>query len=93
MAEYSEGYHEEVARTLSDIEGVNQVYFTAGETDFTVMAHFASREMVEDLISSYEKIDGVKRTITNFVITTIKDEQIPIRDFEFDMLKQLVNTS
>lgn len=92
MAEYSEGYHEEVGRKLSDIEGVNQVYFTAGDTDFMVIAHFASREMVEDLISSYERIDEVERTSTNFVITTIKNERIPFRDFEFDTLKQLANT-
>lgn len=91
MAEYSEGYHEEVGQKLSEIEGVNQVYFTAGDTDFIVIAHFASREMVEGLISAYEGIDEVERTSTNFVITTIKNERIPFRDFELDTLETLVD--
>ncbi|WP_311170236.1 Lrp/AsnC family transcriptional regulator [Halobellus ordinarius] len=90
-AEYSEEYHEEVGQKLSDIEGVNQVYFTAGDTDFIVIAHFASREMVEDLISSYERIDEIERTSTNFVITTIKNERTPFRDFELDTLTDLVD--
>lgn len=91
MAEYSQEYHEKVGQKLSDIEGVNQVYFTAGDTDFIVIAHFASREMVEDLISSYEKIDEIERTSTNFVITTIKNERTPFRDFELDTLTDLVD--
>jgi DNA-binding Lrp family transcriptional regulator len=90
-AEYEEGYHEEVGRKLSEIEGVNQVYFTMGDTDFIVIAHLADRKMVEDLISAYERIDEVKRTSTSFVITTIKDERTPLRDFELDTLKALVN--
>ncbi|MFC6874055.1 Lrp/AsnC family transcriptional regulator [Halobellus marinus] len=90
-AEYSEEYHEEVGQKLSDIEGVNQVYFIAGDTDFIVIAHFASREMVEDLISSYERIDEIERTSTNFVITTIKNERTPFRDFELDTLTDLVD--
>lgn len=90
-AEYEEGYHEEVGRQLSEIEGVNQVYFTMGDTDFIVIANLADRKMVEDLISAYERIEEVKRTSTSFVITTIKNEQTPLRDFELETLKDLVD--
>ena len=31
-AEFGEGYHEEIGRKLAGIEGVNQVYFTIGDT-------------------------------------------------------------
>ncbi len=92
-AEYEEGYHETVGKKLSDIEGVNQVYFTMGDTDFIVIAHLADRKMVEELIASYERIDEVKRSSTSFVISTIKNEGTPLRDFELDTLKQIVNGS
>lgn len=92
-AEYDEGYHETVGQKLSDIEGVNQVYFTMGDTDFIVIAHLADRKMVEELIASYERIDEVKRSSTSFVISTIKNEGTPLRDFELDTLKQIVNGS
>jgi DNA-binding Lrp family transcriptional regulator len=32
-AEFGEGYHEAVGEQLGEIEGVNQVYFTLGDTD------------------------------------------------------------
>lgn len=90
-AEYEEGYHETVGKKLSDIEGVNQVYFTMGDTDFIVIAHLADRKMVEELISAYERIEEVKRSSTSFVISTIKNEGTPLRDFELATLKNLVN--
>lgn len=90
-AEYQEGYHETVGQKLADIEGVNQVYFTMGDTDFIVIAHLADRKMVEELISAYERIEEVKRSSTSFVISTIKNEGTPLRDFELDTLKHLVN--
>lgn len=90
-AEYQEGYHETVGQKLADIEGVNQVYFTMGDTDFIVIAHLADRKMVEGLISAYERIEEVQRSSTSFVISTIKNEGTPLRDFELDTLKELVN--
>lgn len=90
-AEYKEGYHEEVGRKLSEIEGVNQVYFTMGDTDFIVIANLADRKMVESLIADYERIEEVKRTSTSFVITTIKNECTPLRDFELGTLQSIVN--
>jgi len=63
-AEYGEGYHNEVGEQLADIEGVNQVYFTMGDTDFIVIAVIRSREMVEDLISAYESAGDGQMTAT-----------------------------
>lgn len=91
IAEYEEGYHEEVGRKLSEIEGVNQVYFTMGDTDFIVIAHLSNREMVEKLVVAYERIAEVQRTSTNFTISTLKNERIPFRNFELDTLKELVD--
>lgn len=90
MADYEEGYHEEVGDQLSDIQGVDQVYFTMGDTDFIVIAHLSSREMVEELVVAYEGIDAIQRTSTNFAITTIKNERIPFRNYDLDTLKDIV---
>lgn len=89
MADYDEGYHEQVGEQLSDIEGVSQVYFTMGDTDFIVVAHLSSREMVEELVVAYEGIDAIQRTSTNFAITTIKNERIPFRNYDLDTLKDI----
>ncbi|MFC6716935.1 Lrp/AsnC family transcriptional regulator [Natrialbaceae archaeon GCM10025810] len=86
FATYEEGYHETVGERLGEIEGVNQVYFTMGDTDFVVIAHVTDREMVESLVSSYEAIDEIQRTSSKFVIATSKDEPHPLNDFEFETL-------
>jgi len=89
-AEYSEQYHDDVGAALGDVEGVNQVYFTMGDTDFVVLAHLSSRGMVERLIEDYESIDGVEQTSSKFVIKTIKDEPRPLNDFDPDTLAALL---
>lgn len=85
-AEFGEGYHDTVGEQLGEIEGVNQVYFTMGDTDFIVIAHVTDREMVESLIADYESIDEIQRTSSRFTITRVKDEPYPINDFEYDTL-------
>ncbi|MFP9060389.1 Lrp/AsnC family transcriptional regulator [Natrialbaceae archaeon A-chndr2] len=86
LAEFEEEYHHRVGEQLADVEGVNQVYFTMGDTDFIVIAHLASREMVESLIESYEAIEEIQRTSSQFVITTVKNESRPIRDFDIETI-------
>lgn len=90
-AEFGEGYHETVGEKLANIEGINQVYFTMGDTDFVVIAHLDSRDMVESLVSDYEAIDEVSRTSSKFVITTVKREPHPISDFEVETLVDAVS--
>ncbi|MDJ1434527.1 Lrp/AsnC family transcriptional regulator [Halostagnicola sp. A-GB9-2] len=86
IAEYDEQYHKQVGNKLADIEGVNQVYFTMGDTDFVVISHLSDREMVNRLISDYERIDEVVRTSSQFVVETVKDEPNPLNDFELETL-------
>lgn len=85
-AEFEEGYHKTVGEKLSQIEGVNQVHFTLGDTDFVLIAHVTDRKMVESLINEYESIDEISRTSSRFVITTVKREPHPINDFEVESL-------
>jgi DNA-binding Lrp family transcriptional regulator len=85
-AEFEKGYHEAVGEELGDIEGVNQVYFTLGETDFVVVSHLSSREMVQRVVEDFEAIDGVRRTNSTFTIQTVKSEPNPLADFELETL-------
>lgn len=85
-ADYGEGYHHHVGEKLKEVEGVNQVYFTMGETDFIVISHLPNRHTVEGLIEEFEAIDEVVRTNSQFVIATIKDEDRPLNDFDIETL-------
>lgn len=89
-ATYEEGYHELVGEKLGEIEGVNQVYFTLGDTDFVVISHLHSRQEVERLVEAFEAIDEIERTSSTFVITTVKDESNPIADYEMETLFELL---
>lgn len=91
-AEFGEGYHEKIGEKLADINGVNQVYFTMGDTDFVVISRLTSRDMVEDLVEEYEAIDEISRTSSKFAITTIKEDTSigMIRDYDEEMLLSLI---
>lgn len=90
-AEFGEGYHDTVGEQLAEVEGVNQVYFTMGDTDFIVVAHVTDREMVESLVADYEAIEGIERTSSRFVITRVKDEPYPISDFGYETLVDAID--
>lgn len=92
-AEYQEGYHTDVGDELSRIEGVNKVYFMMGDTDFVVISRLTDRNMVEELIANFEAIDGVKRTSSKFVISTVKDATNPIEGYSSEALTGMVTDS
>jgi DNA-binding Lrp family transcriptional regulator len=85
-AKFEEGYHKHVGEKIADIEGVNQVYFTMGDTDFIVIAHLTDRSMVQRLVEDYEGIDEIKRTSSKYTISTVKDEANALNDFEPETL-------
>jgi DNA-binding Lrp family transcriptional regulator len=91
-AEYGEGYHDRVGKKLSEVEGVDQVYFTMGDTDFVVIARLGNQSMAEDLMAQYESIDEVLRTSSKFVISTIKNEPRLFNNFQMETLQSVVNS-
>lgn len=88
LAEFEEGYQEKIGRALADIEGVNEVYFMMGDTDFIVVSRLPSRDKVETLVEEFEAVDGIQRTSSKFVITSIKaDESVGmLRDYTEETL-------
>lgn len=85
LADYS-GSHETVGEKITDIEGVTQVYFTMGETDFVVIAQLSSSDMVERLISDFESVPEVERTNSTFVISTLRESHRALQQYSLDTL-------
>jgi DNA-binding Lrp family transcriptional regulator len=73
LADY-DGTSEAVQEELFDIQGVTQVFFTMGETDFIVIARLPDSDSVEGLIADFESIPEVDRTNSTFVVSTLRDE-------------------
>ena len=89
-AEYEQGYHGAVGEKLGEIEGVNQVYFTLGDTDFIVISHLRSRQEVERLVEDFEAISEIERTSSTFVISTEKNETDPLADYDIETLIEML---
>ncbi|MDR5657151.1 MAG: Lrp/AsnC family transcriptional regulator [Halobacteriota archaeon] len=85
LAEY-EGSADEVKDALFDIEGVTQVFFTMGETDFIVLARLPDSDSVERLIADFESIPEVDRTNSTFVVSTLRDESRAPATYDLETL-------
>ncbi|GAA0256021.1 Lrp/AsnC family transcriptional regulator [Haladaptatus pallidirubidus] len=90
LAEYEPGYQRHVGKELSEIEGVSEVHFMMGDTDFIVEAHLPNSDHIQRLINEYEVIDGVERTSSKFVISTIKDEPNAMRNYDLGTLNEIL---
>lgn len=85
------GSYETFADRLLTVEGVTNVYFTMGETDFIVIARLSDSGMVERLIAEFEQLEGVDRTDSTFVISAI-EERDALQSYELEtLLEELVN--
>lgn len=73
-----------VGERVSEIEGVNQVYYTMGETDFITVAHLPTHESIQRLMRDYGSLKGVVRTNSKYVVDTYKNNPNPITDYSLD---------
>ncbi|MFC7165580.1 Lrp/AsnC family transcriptional regulator [Halospeciosus flavus] len=85
LADYS-GSYEMLGEDILEIEGVTQLYFTMGETDFIVVARLPDADDVERLISEFESLDEIDRTNSTFTITTLRDSQRPLQSYSVETL-------
>lgn len=87
LANY-DGTSDEVQEELFAIQGVTQVFFTMGETDFIVIARLPDSDSVERLIADFESIPEVDRTNSTFVVSTMRDEPRAPATYELDTLTE-----
>jgi DNA-binding Lrp family transcriptional regulator len=85
LADYSDSY-EAFGEKLLAVEGVTQAYFAMGETDFILVARLPNSDAVERLISDFEAIDGVERTNSTFVISSLRDTDNPLESYSLETL-------
>jgi DNA-binding Lrp family transcriptional regulator len=78
--------YEHVAEELLAIEGVTQLYFTMGETDFVVVARLPDSDDVERLIRDFESVPRVERTDSTFVIASLRDSDRPLGSYSLETL-------
>ncbi|MFC4541708.1 Lrp/AsnC family transcriptional regulator [Halosolutus amylolyticus] len=86
-----QGSYERFADRLRSVEGVTNVYFTMGETDFIVIARLSGSDMVERLIAEFEELEGVDRTDSTFVISAV-EERDALQSYSLEtLLEELVD--
>ena len=77
---------DEVAESLLAIEGVTQLYFTMGETDFVLVARLPDSDDVERLIGDFQSNRAVKRTNSTYVISTLRASSRPLQSYSLESL-------
>lgn len=86
VAVYEEEYHNRVGEKIGEVEGVRQVFFTMGDVDFVAISRLTDRTMVEEMFAELEAMDGIERTMSKFVISTVKDDYNSLEGYEIDTL-------
>ena len=88
LADYDR--YEDISEKLLAVEGVTQLYFTMGETDFVVVARLPDSDDVERLIRAFEDVEEVDRTDSTFVIKSLRDGQRPLESYSLDSLVEML---
>ena len=77
---------DDVGESIADIEGVNQVYYTMGETDFISIAYLPAHESIQRLMNEFGSLDGILRTNSKYVVGTYKNNRNPLSDYALDTI-------
>ncbi|ODR83263.1 AsnC family transcriptional regulator [Haladaptatus sp. W1] len=70
---HEQGYSETIGEQLATIDGVEQVYYTMGDTDFVVISRVQDRDQMNDLIDEMVAIEGINETSSKFVMQEIEN--------------------
>lgn len=85
------GYAQEIGERLADIDGVCQVYYTMGDTDFMVVSRLPNRDRVNELIDNIVNVDGVNKTSSTFVMDEIRSGDTVIEKLSPEMVEEIIN--
>lgn len=88
---HESGYAEDIGDALSDIDGVYQVYYTLGDTDFIVHSRVQNRSQMNELIDDIIGIDGVNETSSTFVMEEIKTGEETIANMSENMISNVLD--
>lgn len=80
---------EDVGNKISSIQGITTVYYVLGDFDFIVVSKAKDREDLKRLLKEMHSIDGVIKTGSHFVASTIKEEKRVLANYNESTLKEL----
>ncbi len=90
---HESGYAEDIGRSLTEIDGVFQVYYTMGDVDFIVHSRVQDREQMNDLIDEIVTIDGVNETASTFVMKELQTSTRTVANMSEGMVENVVDES
>lgn len=85
------GYASEIGSQLTEVDGVQQVYYTMGEVDFVVISRVQNREQMNRLIDEMVAIDGVNETSSRFVMQELKSDTNMLANMSTEMVEGIVD--
>lgn len=88
---HESGYAEDIGRSLTEIDGVFQVYYTMGDVDFIVHSRVQDREQMNDLIDEIVTIDGVNETASTFVMNELKTSTGTVENMSEEMIETVID--
>lgn len=71
---HESGYAEEIGEELTDVAGVQQVYYTMGDVDFMIISRVQNHDQMNELLDEIVAIEGVNKTSSRFVMDELKGE-------------------
>ncbi|WP_290810708.1 Lrp/AsnC family transcriptional regulator [Halovivax sp.] len=92
MVTHETGYAEDIGEQLTEIGGVNQVYYTMGDVDFVVISRVQNREQMNDLVDEMIAIDGVNETSSKFVMDEFKTDSRVLTNMSEEMVENVAQT-
>ncbi|WP_420028716.1 Lrp/AsnC family transcriptional regulator [Halorussus caseinilyticus] len=81
--------YEEIADELTDLSGVQNVYFMLGEMSFYVISKVKDHDHLQQLVDNIISIDGVENSVTNVVLRSFKDEPRLLVNYDDEDLTEL----
>ncbi|WP_458185604.1 Lrp/AsnC family transcriptional regulator [Haladaptatus sp. NG-WS-4] len=86
---YGPGY-DDIADELSELSGVEQVYFMLGEMSFIVISKVRDHDHLQRLIDDIIHTDGVSDSATNIVLREFKNESRLLVNYDDADLQAIV---
>jgi DNA-binding Lrp family transcriptional regulator len=88
-ADYSGPGYEKVAERITDLSGVQRVFFMLGEMSFYVLSRVRDQEHLQKLMQEIIQTEGVENSTTNIVLRTFKDEDRLLINYDEEDLKTI----
>ena len=88
-ADYDGPGYEEVAEKISQLSGVQRVFFMLGEMSFYVLSRVQDHEHLQNLMEKIIQTEGVDNSTTNIVLRTFKDEDRLLVNYDDEDLERL----